>query len=56
MPPEGDDSEDRLPWEGYEDVVNEDNCELFGLNDYLFDKYGGMLGFDAWYGDSDSEY
>ena len=29
-------NEGRPLWEGYEDVVNEDNFELLGLNDYLF--------------------
>lgn len=36
-------------WFGNEDVINEMNCEEFGMNEYCYEKYGGMLGFDAWY-------
>eukprot|EP00928_Gymnodinium_smaydae_P043260 TRINITY_DN29024_c0_g1_i1.p1 TRINITY_DN29024_c0_g1~~TRINITY_DN29024_c0_g1_i1.p1 ORF type:complete len:470 (-),score=59.00 TRINITY_DN29024_c0_g1_i1:435-1844(-) len=42
---------ERSPWEGFEDIITEDNCHMFGLNDYVFDKYGGMMGFSSWFGD-----
>lgn len=43
------------PWAGYEDVITEDNCHYFGINDYIFDKYGGMMGFTNWFGDDEVE-
>lgn len=39
----------RKHWYGNEHLVNEMNCEDYGLNDYCYDKYGGMMGFDAWF-------
>lgn len=56
IPSEEDDDElspqpRRPPWEGFEDFITEDNCEMFGLNDYVFEKYGGMMGFSSWYGE-----
>ena len=36
-------------WEGNEHLVNIDNCEQYGLNDYLYEKYGGMMGLSSWF-------
>ncbi len=36
-------------WDGHEEEMNEDNCEDFGLNDYLYKKYGGMMGLSKGY-------
>jgi hypothetical protein len=41
-------------WDGNEHLVTALNCEQFGLNDYLYDKYGGMMGIDSWF-DGDGE-
>ncbi|CAE8598190.1 unnamed protein product [Polarella glacialis] len=44
-------SDSRAPWKGFEDVITEDNCHMFGINEYIYDKYGGMMGFSNWFGD-----
>ena len=41
-------------WLGNEDLVTRENCEHFGMNDYLFDKYGMAMGLDHWWDDVDT--
>ena len=38
-------------WIGNEHLVTRDNCEAFGMDDYLFDKYGMAMGLDHWWDD-----
>jgi hypothetical protein len=41
----------RRHWVGNESVINIANCEEYGMNDYVYEKYGGMMGIDSWFGD-----
>ncbi len=41
--------DDGPPWRGFEDFVNIYNCEAFGLNEYVYEKYGDAMGFSAWF-------
>jgi exonuclease 3'-5' domain-containing protein 1 len=38
-------------WVGNESFVTADNCEEFGINDYIFEKYGMAMGLDHWWDD-----
>ena len=29
--------------------------EEYGMNDYIFEKYGGMMGLESWYEDGSSD-
>jgi len=48
------DPQEHPHWFGNEDLVTRENCEHFGMNDYLFDKYGQSMGLDHWWDDVDT--
>ena len=45
------DPEQHPHWQGNEQLVTRENCEHFGMNDYLFDKYGMAMGLTSWWDD-----
>ena len=45
-----------LSYIGNEHLVTENNCEVFSMNGYLFEKYGMMFGLDHWWDGYGEEY
>jgi hypothetical protein len=44
-----DPKKDCQTWVANEHLVTHGSCEQFGLNDYIFEKYGMAMGLDGWW-------